>query len=194
MNANPLAAFIYDAAAAGTVKHEIVKKDIDCIIAEVDRDGMYMCICVCVDSLMCIHTPLSALKHQFPFPSLYVTNFVAPHREQKFLHGKICLFRGDSFTMWVAREHRLELAKCMVQRARAVTENSNAPCIVRKEVPISIKDACKLLKKCGIAIFTVMQYGQKADFGNKVVKWALNNVRVIVCVCFSITDRCSLPL
>jgi len=125
---------------------------------------------------------------------LQLANFVASHREHKFLRGKICLFRTDNFTMWVAKEHRPKLAKCMVQRARVVTENSNAPCIVRKEVPISVEDAHKLLEICEIAQVMVMQYGQKADFGNKVVKWALNNVRVIVCVCFSITDRCSLPL
>jgi len=183
VNANPLAASILDAAAASTVKHKIIKKDVDCIIAVVDRDGMCICVYyVCVDSLMRICAPPSALKRQFPFPSLYLANFIAPHREHEFLRGKICLFRSDSFTMWVAKEHRPKLAKCMVQRARAVTENNDAPCIVRKEVPISIKDVRKLLKKCGIAIFTVMQYGQKADFGNKVVKWTLNNVRDCVCV------------
>lgn len=137
---------------------------------------------MCVLTHSCAFAPPSALKRQFPFPSLYLANFIAPHREHEFLRGKICLFRSDSFTMWVAKEHRPKLAKCMVQRARAVTENSDAPCIVRKEVPISIKDVRKLLKKCGIAIFTVMQYGQKADFGNKVVKWTLNNVRDCVCV------------
>jgi hypothetical protein len=45
VNANPLVASIFDEATGGAVKHEIVKKDIDCIIAEVDRDGMYVCIC-----------------------------------------------------------------------------------------------------------------------------------------------------
>jgi hypothetical protein len=40
VNANPLAASIFSATTAGTVQHEIVKKDVDCIIAEVDRDGM----------------------------------------------------------------------------------------------------------------------------------------------------------
>ena len=118
-----------------------------------------------------------ALKHQFPFPLLNVANFVTPHREQEFLRGKICLFRSDNFTIWVAREHRTKLAKCMVQRARAVTENSAAPCVVRKEAPISIKDAHKLLEICEIASIMVMQYGQKADFGNKVVQWALKKVR-----------------
>lgn len=38
-NANPLAAFVFR-AAAGTVQQEIVKKDVDCIIANVHRDGM----------------------------------------------------------------------------------------------------------------------------------------------------------
>ena len=41
MNANPLAGSIFDATTAGgIVQHEVVKKDVDCIIAEVDRDGM----------------------------------------------------------------------------------------------------------------------------------------------------------
>src|SRR5437868_4572360 len=108
-----------------------------------------------------------------------------PHREQEFLYGKICLFRSDNFTMWVAEEHHLMLAKCMVQRAKAVTENSNAPCIVRKETPITVKDAHTLLEMCEIERVTVMQYGQKADFGNKVVQWALENVHcfdLFVCV------------
>lgn len=95
-----------------------------------------------------------------------------------FLQGKICLFCADNFTMWVGREHRLKLERCMVvDKARALTENSNAPCIVRKEVRMSIQGAYELLKKCEIERLTVMQYGQKADFGNKVVKWALKNVR-----------------
>jgi hypothetical protein len=59
-----------------------------------------------------------------------------------------------------------------------VTENSDAPCIVRKETPISIDEAHKLMERCGIVKFTVMQYGQKADFSNKVVQWALKNVCV----------------
>ena len=125
----------------------------------------------------CAFTPsLPALRQQFPFPLLHLANFVTPHREQEFLYGKICLFRSDNFTMWVAGEHRLMLAKCMVQRAKAVTENSNAPCIVRKDT---------LLEMCEIERVTVMQYGQKADFGNKVVQWALKNVQcfdLFVCV------------
>jgi hypothetical protein len=40
-----------------------------------------------------------------------------------------------------------------------------------------------LLSICGIVKFTVMQYGQKANFDNKVVQWALKNVRRSVCVC-----------
>jgi hypothetical protein len=41
VNANPLAGFIFDVTTAGGfVQHEVVKKDVDCIIAEVDRDGM----------------------------------------------------------------------------------------------------------------------------------------------------------
>jgi hypothetical protein len=90
--------------------------------------------------------------------------------------------------MWVAREHRDELAKCIVERAKAVTENENAPCVARKEIPMDIKDARALLEKCNVAKVTVMQYGQKAAFDNKVVKWALKNVRYVdlclcVCVC-----------
>ena len=69
----------------------------------------------------------------------------------------------------------------MVQMGRAVTENSAAPCIVRKEVPINIMDAHKLLEAYGIGQFMVMQYGQKADLDNKVVQWALKNVRMCVC-------------
>ena len=42
MNANPLAGFIFDVTTADSiVQHEVVKKDVDCIIAEVDRDGMW---------------------------------------------------------------------------------------------------------------------------------------------------------
>lgn len=59
MNANPLTSSIIAAGKAGSIQHEIVKKDIDCIIAEVDRDGMYVCesvsgcececaLCVCM--------------------------------------------------------------------------------------------------------------------------------------------------
>ena len=48
MNANPLTSSIIAAGKAGSIQHEIVKKDIDCIIAEVDRDGMYVCVCECV--------------------------------------------------------------------------------------------------------------------------------------------------
>jgi cobalamin biosynthesis protein CobT len=44
VNASPLAAFIFN-NATGTVQHKIVKKDVDCIIAEVNRDGMYI-VCV----------------------------------------------------------------------------------------------------------------------------------------------------
>jgi hypothetical protein len=186
VNANPLAGSIFDATTAGgIVQHEVVKKDVDCIIAEVDRDGMgggfsFFCVCnSCVDSRPI--TPLSALKRQFPFPLLNVANFVTPHREQEFLRGKICLFRSDSFTMWVAGEHRLKVAKHMVQKGRAVTENSAAPCVVRKEAPMNIKDAHRLLEACGIGRCMVMQYGQKADLDNKVVEWALKNVRMFVC-------------
>jgi hypothetical protein len=69
VNANPLAASIFSATTAGTVQHEIVKKDVDCIIAEVDRDGMcvYMCslahvyicarscVCMCVLARACVY-------------------------------------------------------------------------------------------------------------------------------------------
>ena len=55
MNANPLGAFIFSAATAGTVQHEIVKKDVDCIIAEVGRGGMYcVLVCVCVSVCVCV--------------------------------------------------------------------------------------------------------------------------------------------
>ena len=41
MNANPLTGSIFDVTTAdGIVQHEVVKKDVDCIIAEVGRDGM----------------------------------------------------------------------------------------------------------------------------------------------------------
>ena len=46
MNANPLAGCVFRAAEPGTVQHEIVKKDIDCIIADVGIDGMYIYMCV----------------------------------------------------------------------------------------------------------------------------------------------------
>ena len=49
VNANALTASIFDAAIAGTVQHEIVKKDVDCIIAEVGREGACaVCVCACV--------------------------------------------------------------------------------------------------------------------------------------------------
>jgi hypothetical protein len=58
VNANPLAASIFGATIAGIVQHKIVKKDVDCIIAEVDTDGMraHVCVCaqVCVCSRMCV--------------------------------------------------------------------------------------------------------------------------------------------
>ena len=48
MNANPLAGSIFDVTTAGgIVQHEVVKKDVDCIIAEVDRDGMCGGFCAC---------------------------------------------------------------------------------------------------------------------------------------------------
>lgn len=204
MNANPLAAFIFD--AEGTVQQEIVKKDVDCIIAEVEREGMYMrmcvcvCMCVCVkcgDSLTCIHLAFAALKRQFPFPSLSLANCVIAHREEEFLRGKICLFRAGNCTMWIAREHRAKVERWIVQKAKAVTENSGAPCVVRKEMPIDVKEAEKMLATCEIGRVTVMQYGQKTDFGNKVVQWALKNVREsCLCVNVPITDgrRLSLKL
>jgi hypothetical protein len=124
---------------------------------------------------------------------LHLANLVSPHREEKFLYRKICLFRTDNFTMWVEEKHRNTLRKAIVEKARAVTENSNAPCVVRKEAPITVKDAHKLLRSCQVASVTVMQFGQKADFGNKVVEWALKNARgvlyfffffnVLVCIC-----------
>ena len=39
VNANALTASIFDAAIAGTVQHEIVKKDVDSMIGEVGREG-----------------------------------------------------------------------------------------------------------------------------------------------------------
>ena len=51
MNANPLTRSIFGVMTAGNfVQHKVVKKDVDCIIAEVDRDGMcggfLFCFCV----------------------------------------------------------------------------------------------------------------------------------------------------
>src|ERR1700748_3844891 len=103
---------------------------------------IYIYIYVCVVTHSCALTAfLAALEHDFPFPSLKLANYVGFNREHKFLDGKICLFHSDSFTMWVARDHRSNLAAAMVQKARAVTEDSNAPCVVRKEVSIDIGDA-----------------------------------------------------
>jgi hypothetical protein len=135
---------------------------------------------------MRIHPPLAALVCEFPYPSLNLANYVAFNREREFLRGKLCLFCMGNFTMWVAEEHRTKLVKFMVHKARAVTEKSNAPCIVRKEVPITIKDAHELLEKCEIGKITVMQFGQKTNFGNEVVQWALQNVcylYLFVCLC-----------
>ena len=196
VNANALTASIFDAAIAGTVQHEIVKKDVDCIIAEVGREGAcVVCVCACVRVRVQLTracnslTSSPALRHDFPFPLLNLANYVTPHREQEFLGRKICLFRTDNFTIWVGGEHRSRLAKSIVQKAKAVTENDNAPCIARKEAPVTIEDAYMLLRGCEIATVTVMQYGQKADFGNKVVQWALTNVCCFdLFVCVSITD------
>lgn len=129
---------------------------------------------------MCI---ITALNDEFPFPDLVIASHVAPHREADFLIEKFCLFRSGNFTMWVAREHQNDIAKCIGEKAKAVTENSNAPCIVRKEVPISIDSAHELLSKCNVKKFTAMQFGQKADVDNKTVEWALKNVRLFMCVC-----------
>ena len=85
--------------------------------------------------------------------------------------------------MWVDSEHRFELNKYVLEKAKAIPESKNAPCAVRKEMPIDIAPAHALLKACGIARLTVMQYGQKTDFSNKLVEWALMNVRGSVCVC-----------
>ena len=57
MNANPLAASIFDATTAGIVQHEIVKKDVDCIIAEVDRDGMCVCLGIGFRVRVIVHIP-----------------------------------------------------------------------------------------------------------------------------------------
>jgi hypothetical protein len=95
----------------------------------------------------------------------------------EFLLGKICLFRADTFTMWVDDNHRQKLVKAVVEKGRAATENIRAPCVVRKETPITTNDAYKLLETCDIESVVVMQYGQKADFDNNVVQWALDNVR-----------------
>jgi hypothetical protein len=174
VNANPLVASIFDEATGGAVKHETVKKDIDCIIAEVDIDGT----CVYVLTHSCIFTPpLAALIHDFPFPLLFVTSFVHHHREYEFLRQKICVFHSDTFTIWVAQKHGVKLKKATVEKARAVTENSNAPCVARKEVAIERQAAYELLRKCEVMRMTVMQYGQKAELDNKVVEWALKNVR-----------------
>jgi hypothetical protein len=55
VNANPLTASIFGATTAGIVQHEIVKKDVDCIIAEVDTDGMRAHACVCSSVCVCAH-------------------------------------------------------------------------------------------------------------------------------------------
>jgi hypothetical protein len=64
----------------------------------------------------------------------------------------------------------------MIEKGRAVTENPKAPCIVRTLAPITILDAHMLLTTCGIGAITVMQYGQKSDFANKLLHWVLKNV------------------
>jgi hypothetical protein len=87
------------------------------------------------------------------------------------------VFHSDTFTIWVAQKHDVELKKATVEKARAVTKNSNAPCVARKEVAIQCHDAYELLRRCEVTRMTVMQYGQKAELDNKVVEWALKNVR-----------------
>jgi len=132
--------------------------------------------------LPAIFTSPPALTREFPFPLLNLSKLAPPSREFDFLRGKICLFQTDNFTGWVTEVYRAEIKKFIVEKARAVTESSHAPCLVRKEAPITINDAHALMTKCRIKTLTVMQYGQKADFENKVVHWALKNVRVCVCV------------
>lgn len=145
---------------------------------------MCVYVCVCGDLLMCIvNPPLPALKRQFPFSSLYFSNYVSPHREKQFVDGKLCLFHSGTFTIWVERDHRNKIDKFMVEKAKAITENRNAPCVVRKEMSIDSKPAHELLQTCGVARLTVMQYGQKAEFSNKVVAWVFTNVRGSVCLC-----------
>jgi hypothetical protein len=108
---------------------------------------------------------------------LFHANMAPLHQEADFLFERKCVFRADSFTIWVPKKHYRLVAKAIVEEARAVTENPAAPCLVRKEAPIMIMAAHKLLSSCGITEITVMQYGQKADFGNKVLRWVLTNVR-----------------
>ena len=141
-----------------------------------------MCVCVsvcgCVELLICIHSLFQLLTASFPSQHLVLPTLFLLIESKCFYKERFVCFVLTIITMWVGREHRLMLERCMVvDKARALTENSNAPCIVRKEVRMSIQGAYELLKKCEIERLTVMQYGQKADFGNKVVKWALKNVR-----------------
>ena len=85
---------------------------------------------------------------QYPFTALCIANYIAQHREWAFVKNKICLFRSENFTIWVAEEHREALAARVTEKARAVTESIDARCIVRKEVPISIEEAFELIIAC----------------------------------------------
>jgi hypothetical protein len=113
-----------------------------------------------------------------PFNALQIASFVATNREGEFVKGKMCLFCNGNFTMWVTKDLRERIVKYVVEkRGKAVTEGRESVCFVRVAVPISIEDACKLLTTCKVSELTVMQFGQKADFNNKAVQWALKNVR-----------------
>jgi hypothetical protein len=79
--------------------------------------------------------------------------------------------------MWVDNKHRAVIVAYIVERmGRAVTNSEQPVCFVKKPVQISTKDACKMLQECKVATLTVMQFGQKADFDNRAVQWALKNV------------------
>jgi hypothetical protein len=50
---------------------------------------------------------------------------------------------------------------------------------VRKDTPLhDINFAHELLRRANIKEITVMQYGQKTSFSNKVMQWLMKNVRV----------------
>lgn len=89
----------------------------------------------------------------------------------------MCLFNADNVTLWVLRKYERKLKQYVVEEGKAPTEHVFAPCAVRKGAPTSMEMACELLKKLSVETLTVVQYGQKAPFGSKVVQWALQHVR-----------------
>lgn len=91
----------------------------------------------------------------------------------------LCVFSYSDCGFWVASKHERALKKYVVEHGRAPTENSSAPCVVRKAGSITKVRAVELLNALHVESVTIMQYGQKAPFDNTVVQWALNNVRGI---------------